>query len=80
MPLQSLDDVEADFIRKILRETRGNRALAAEILGQQTCRQPVHDATQTAAVRPESRQFGGSAVARHGVSSPIHRVAPACSL
>ena len=33
LPPQSLDDVEAYFIRKTLRETRGDRALAAEILG-----------------------------------------------
>jgi len=34
MPPQSLDDVEADFVRKTLRETRSKRALGAEILGQ----------------------------------------------
>jgi DNA-binding NtrC family response regulator len=33
LPPQSLDEVEAYFIRKTLRETRGDRALAAEILG-----------------------------------------------
>jgi DNA-binding NtrC family response regulator len=33
LPPQSLDDVEAYFIRKTLRETHGDRALAAEILG-----------------------------------------------
>lgn len=33
LPPQSLDDVEAYFIRKTLRETRGDRSLAAEILG-----------------------------------------------
>jgi DNA-binding NtrC family response regulator len=33
LPPQSLDEVEAYFIRKTLRETHGDRALAAEILG-----------------------------------------------
>ena len=33
LPPQSLDEVEAYFIRKTLRETNGDRALAAEILG-----------------------------------------------
>ena len=33
MPPQKLDDIEAYFIKKTLRETRGDRALAAEILG-----------------------------------------------
>ena len=33
LPPQSLEDVEAYFIRKTLRETRGDRSLAAEILG-----------------------------------------------
>lgn len=39
LPPQSLDDVDAYFIRKTLRETRGDRALAAEILGidKSTC-------------------------------------------
>ena len=30
---QSLEDIEAYFIAKTLRETKGNRGLAAEILG-----------------------------------------------
>ena len=33
LPPQSLDEMEAYFIRKTLRETHGDRALAAEILG-----------------------------------------------
>ncbi len=33
LPPRSLDEVEAYFIRKTLRETEGDRALAAEILG-----------------------------------------------
>jgi DNA-binding NtrC family response regulator len=33
LPPQSLDEVEAYFIRKTLRDTHGDRALAAEILG-----------------------------------------------
>jgi len=33
LPPRSLDEVEAYFIRKTLRETQGDRALAAEILG-----------------------------------------------
>lgn len=33
LPPQSLDEIEAYFIRKTLRETRGDRALAADILG-----------------------------------------------
>lgn len=33
LPPRSLDDIEAYFIRKTLRETQGDRALAAEILG-----------------------------------------------
>ncbi len=33
LPPSSLDDIEAYFIRKTLRETQGDRALAAEILG-----------------------------------------------
>lgn len=33
LPPRSLDEVEAFFIRKTLRETQGDRALAAEILG-----------------------------------------------
>jgi DNA-binding NtrC family response regulator len=33
LPPQSLNEVEAYFIRKTLRETHGDRALAAEILG-----------------------------------------------
>ena len=33
LPPQSLDDLEAYFIRKTLRETGGDRALAADILG-----------------------------------------------
>lgn len=33
LPPQSLDEVEAYFIRKTLRDTNGDRALAAEILG-----------------------------------------------
>ncbi|MEK8089518.1 sigma-54 dependent transcriptional regulator [Thermithiobacillus plumbiphilus] len=33
MPLQKLDDIEAYFIKKTLRETRGDRSLASEILG-----------------------------------------------
>lgn len=33
LPPQSLDEVEAYFIRKTLRETHGDRALTAEILG-----------------------------------------------
>lgn len=33
IPPQSLDEIEAYFIQKTLRETEGNRALSAEILG-----------------------------------------------
>ena len=33
LPPQSLEDVEAFFIRKTLRETKGDRTLSAEILG-----------------------------------------------
>ncbi|ODU88184.1 MAG: sigma-54-dependent Fis family transcriptional regulator [Thiobacillus sp. 65-69] len=33
LPPQSLEEIEAYFIRKTLRETRGDRALAADILG-----------------------------------------------
>jgi DNA-binding NtrC family response regulator len=33
LPPQSLEEIEAYFIRKTLRETQGDRALAAEILG-----------------------------------------------
>ena len=33
LPPQSLEDVEAFFIRKTLRETNGDRTLSAEILG-----------------------------------------------
>ena len=33
LPPRSLEDIEAYFIRKTLRETQGDRALAAEILG-----------------------------------------------
>ena len=33
LPPQSLEEVEAFFIRKTLRETKGDRALSAEILG-----------------------------------------------
>jgi len=33
MPLQKLDDIEAYFIKKTLRETNGDRALASEMLG-----------------------------------------------
>ncbi len=33
LPPSSLDEIEAYFIRKTLRETQGDRALAAEILG-----------------------------------------------
>ncbi|MDD5365615.1 MAG: sigma-54 dependent transcriptional regulator [Gallionellaceae bacterium] len=33
LPPQSLEEIEAYFIRKTLRDTRGDRALAAEILG-----------------------------------------------
>jgi DNA-binding NtrC family response regulator len=33
LPPQSLDEIEAYFIRKTLRETHGDRALAADILG-----------------------------------------------
>ncbi|MGF1546106.1 MAG: helix-turn-helix domain-containing protein [Thiotrichales bacterium] len=33
LPPQSLEEIEAYFIRKTLRETQGDRALASEILG-----------------------------------------------
>lgn len=33
LPPQSLEDVAAFFIRKTLRETKGDRTLSAEILG-----------------------------------------------
>jgi transcriptional regulator with PAS, ATPase and Fis domain len=33
LPAKSLEEIEAYFIRKTLRDTQGDRALAAEILG-----------------------------------------------